>query len=212
MNLAEIYSELERVYSAINKKYYDDKLPLAIITIQSKKVVSGDAYGWASKNRWIDINGKRYYELNITAEYLNLDKYDIISTLAHEMVHIYCWENDIKDTSRGNRYHNKRFKAEAEKRDLIINKVDGIGYSETALSDEFIEFIDTLNVSDVFNINRQLSDLAASEGEEPKKPRKPRPYYQCPSCGAVVRGKADISIMCAECEELFEYIIPGETD
>ena len=85
MNLAEIYSELERVYSAINKKYYDDKLPLAIITIQSKKVVSGDAYGWASKNRWIDINGKRYYELNITAEYLNLDKYDIISTLAHEM-------------------------------------------------------------------------------------------------------------------------------
>ena len=32
----------------------------------------------------------------------------------HEMVHYYCQINNIQDTSRGNTYHNKRFKEEAE--------------------------------------------------------------------------------------------------
>ena len=43
----------------------------------------------------------------------------------------YCQLNGIQDTSRGNTYHNKRFKEEAEKRGLLIDYDPKIGHSIT---------------------------------------------------------------------------------
>lgn len=50
-----------------------------------------------------------YYELNLGAEYLDRPIENVLATLMHEMVHIYCMENKIKDTSNAGRYHNIRF-------------------------------------------------------------------------------------------------------
>lgn len=204
MSLHDIHTELERIYNAINKDFYDGKLPNAIITTHSKRASIGDSYGWAAKDKWVDIDGEKYYELNISAEYLQRDIYDLVGTLSHEMVHIYCWENDIKDTSNQNRYHNKRFKSEAESRGLIIEKAPTIGFSVTSVSDQYKEYIDSLGVKDVFNISRYDSEMAADEDEKPKK-RKKRPVYECPECGTIVRGKPGLTILCGECECAFEY-------
>lgn len=57
------------------------------------------------------------------------------------MIHLYCMVNGIKDTSNGGRYHNKRFKVEAEQRDLKIGYAKHIGYSVTSPADGFIELI-----------------------------------------------------------------------
>lgn len=203
--LAPIYGELARVYDCLNKDFYEGKLPSAIITLQSQSAGGGHVYGWASKDRWIDIDGNKYYELNISAEYLTRDIYNLISTLNHEMVHIYCWENDIKDTSNNYRYHNKRFKTEAEKRGLVIEKAPTVGFSVTSPSDTFIEYIDKLDIGDVFKVSRfDPSTAADSESDKPKK-RKKRPFYECPECGTTLRGKPGLKILCGECECAFEY-------
>ena len=59
----------------------------------------------------------------------------------HEMVHYYCHTQGIKDTSRGNTYHNKRFKEEAEKRGLMISSAPHIGYSVTQPAPELEKLV-----------------------------------------------------------------------
>lgn len=120
--------ELNKAFNKLNKDYYDGKLPEVVITIQSGK--NGKYYGWFWKNRWKNANQnanvETYHEINIGAEHLSRPIDNIISTLQHEMVHLYCEENEIKDTSNKNVYHNKRFKQEAEKRGLIIEQAKTI--------------------------------------------------------------------------------------
>ena len=115
------YSEhnefLERAYRILNKVYFEDKLPEAVITIQS----SQRAYGHITVGKVWQDNWDSYHEINISAEYLNRPVENIIATLLHECCHLYAMENNIKDTSNNYRYHNKRFKEIAEKRDLKIS-------------------------------------------------------------------------------------------
>lgn len=201
MSLKEIHEELNRIYKGINDFYYDGKLPECVITIQSNKVIKNDAYGWIITKGWIDKELEEYYELNIAAEYLDYDIYSIAATMNHEMVHIYCLENDIHEVSKNRRYHNKVFKEKAEARGLKIDKAPSIGFSVTSTTPEFCEFIDSLNIKPVFDLRR-----VTFETEKKKKPRKQMPKYTCPSCGAVVRGKEGLRIICSDCDCEFKYV------
>lgn len=89
------------------------------ITIQS----TVGAYGHVTTSKiWKTESGKASYELNIGADYLNRPIENIVSTLIHEGCHLYAIQNSINDTSNRGIYHNKRFKALAEDRWLIIEK------------------------------------------------------------------------------------------
>lgn len=81
-------------------------------------------------------------EINIGAESLKRPVAEVIATLLHEMVHNYCHVNGIKDTSRSGTYHNKRFKEECEKRDLIITKANVIGFSITRPTEEIFQLVE----------------------------------------------------------------------
>ena len=118
-------TELKNIYDNLNRDYYEDKLPEVVITIQSSP--KGKAYGWYAKDRWgVETDKEKAFdEINISAEYLSRPIENIISTMQHEMVHLYCAMNDIKDTSNNNVYHNKKFKEEAEQRGLSIEKAPG---------------------------------------------------------------------------------------
>lgn len=126
--------KLETAYDIFNDRYFDGALPKVIITIQSSR----GAYGHCTTYKaWASGNEMRY-ELNLGAEYLNRPIENVLATLMHEMVHIYCMENGLKDTRNMGRYHNKIFKTEAEKRGLIISKAERIGWSKTQPSEQFI--------------------------------------------------------------------------
>ena len=126
---------LETAFDVFNKVYFENSLPKAVITIQS----SPKSFGYITVHKvWKDSEDS-YHEINIGAEYLSRPIENVLATLMHEMVHLYCLVNGIRDTSNGGRYHNKRFKAEAEKRDLKIEYAQYIGYSVTSPTDRFIE-------------------------------------------------------------------------
>ena len=85
--------KLENAYAVFNQEYFDNGLPVAMITIQSSR----GAYGHCTTQKvWASGEG-RYYELNLGAEYLSRPIEHVLATLMHEMVHIYCMENGIKD-------------------------------------------------------------------------------------------------------------------
>lgn len=54
-----------------------------------------------------DDSGLKLKEINLGAESLHRPAPNIIATLMHEMIHYWCHSQGIKDTSRGNTYHNK---------------------------------------------------------------------------------------------------------
>jgi tRNA(Ile2) C34 agmatinyltransferase TiaS len=193
--------ELQNIYKNLNRDYYENKLPEVVITIQSSP--KGKAYGWYAKDRWgVETNKESAFdEINISAEYLSRPVENIISTLQHECVHLYCAMNDIKDTSNNNVYHNKKFKEEAEQRGLSIEKAQTIGYSVTTPTEEFVEYIKGLNVDeDAFKFFRKMP----LGKEKVKKTTKKTTKYTCSCCGANVRGEPDLEIECKKCGVLME--------
>lgn len=85
--------------------------------------------------------GTRWHELNIGAGTLDRDIADVVSTLLHEATHLYNLQEGVQDTSRGGRYHNKRFREAAEARDLKISYDPKIGWSITEPTEALIDFI-----------------------------------------------------------------------
>lgn len=188
---------LYKIYDELNKKYYNSSLPDVVITIQDSK---GKYYGWFANERWKavkeDADPSAVHEINISPEHLTRPIQDICATLNHEMVHLYCFLNDIKDTTSNGKYHNKKFKKEAEERGLIITKANGIGWSVTEPTENFIGFVNSLDLADAFPYFRitppKMSNAAASSSQ-----RK----YVCPCCGMKLRGKTGLSVKCGDCNE-----------
>lgn len=213
--------ELYRIFNALNAEYYNNELPTVFITLKQGKTKNKQVYGtftpksWAEK-KGIDFNeetgnevvvsgDERYNEIAMSAEYFTRPVANWCATLQHEMIHLYCSVNDIEDTSNNGHYHNRRFKAEAEKRGLIIEKADTIGWSVTTPSTNFIDFINSLKIDeDVFKYFR---DTALDVTKVAPKKR-----FVCPICGVQVQGKKKLNIVCGECNKRMDYWDLTESD
>lgn len=202
---------LETAFNTLNKIYFNNELPEVAITIQS----NAKSYGYITINKvWKDTEYD-YHEINISAEHLNRNIENVMATLLHEMVHLYCMVNDIKDTSNGGRYHNKNFKHEAEKRDLIIEYAPVIGHSITTPSVKFIEGIKAnglyTNISHCRTTGissttpptggSDSGDDGDSETGKGKKKSSTRKYV-CNGCGISVRATKAVNIICGDCMDL----------
>ena len=98
--------QLEKMFRELNKHYFAGKLPEPIISL--KKTPS--AYGHITCSKVWQAGGENKYEINISSATLDRPIEETASTLLHEMVHEYCMETSIKDTSNNGVYHNRRFK------------------------------------------------------------------------------------------------------
>ena len=134
----------------------------------------------------------------MSAEYFTRPTANWVATLIHEMTHLYCHINEIEDTSNGNRYHNRRFKTEAEKRGLIIEKEDVIGWSVTSPSADLIEFVKTLEIDeDKFKYFRDTKFEMSKT--------TPKKRYVCPLCGIQVQAKKESNVICGDCMKRMDY-------
>lgn len=125
------------------------------------------------------------------------------------MTHLYNIQIGVKDCSRNNTYHNKRFKQEAEKRGLIISFDKKIGWSITKLNEETKRFIDTnidFKLVPLTRGKRQNFTIGDDEDVEEKEKKSSRKYV-CPKCDISVRATKEVRIMCMDCnEEMIEEI------
>ena len=203
---------LENAFNILNKVYYNNELPPIVITLQSSPRTNGHftlGKVWRAEE-------SHFNEINISVEHLDRQIEDIISTLQHEMVHYYCQLHGIADVSQNGRYHNKRFKAEAEKRGLIISYEKYIGYSRTAPSEAFIEVLKNNGIEKPLDINRDgvfigfggMNGIGGTNGisgiePKPTKPKCSTRKYQCPCCKNSFRATKDINVLCMDCNEQF---------
>ncbi len=206
--LSEHNQFLENAFRILNQVYFNDELPETVITIQS----SQRTYGHITVQKiWRD-SWDSYHEINISAEYLNRPIENIIATLVHEMTHLYCMENNIKDTSNGGRYHNKNFKKIAEEHGLKISYGQYIGWSVTEPTENLMEVIKEYHLDTQFEYVRMGAyvqtggkggtdgglDGTGGTGNPPKKKTSTRKYI-CPNCKNSVRATKDVNILCMDC-------------
>ena len=198
-HLTGIQGELERLFDIFNDKYYAGMLRKPVIIVQSNRRRT-KTMGWCTYSKvWTNYrDGEFYFEIAISAEYLDRPVMEICSTLLHEMVHLHCTENGINDTSRDGRYHNKRFKEIAESHGLIISYDHTIGWSPSKLNDEAQVFVDAVVKKEVFVLARERRN----EGNtKPKRGTSIR--YICPLCGSIVRATSKVNIVCGDCSVSF---------
>ena len=190
--------ELYRVFDILNKEYFSGKLLYPMITIQKTKR-SGNL-GWFTLDKvWKDKKSEdKRYEINICAEYLSRDLYELMDTLQHEMVHYANKISEIKDCN--GQVHNKKFKTLAESVGLLVEKSKKYGYGHTTCSDKFKEFIDNIITPNIecFNYFRNVP-LKETVSKE-----KTQFTYICPKCDEKVKAKIDKNIICGECQCNFE--------
>lgn len=202
--MSRAVSQLEHIYNNLNTDFFEGALPVPIITVQSKP----GTYGHCSVAKVWKRSEEHTYELNIAAEVLNYPIEETLDTMLHEMVHLYCRENGIKEVSRGGRYHNGKFKEEAEKRGLECFQCGSAGWN-TRPTDRLVEYALNKGWNEI-RIGRNNLPPAmrtgaggAAQGEAPgteggKRPSSTRKLV-CPKCGQSVRATKAVHIICGVC-------------
>ena len=196
---------LEKMFRVLNDHYFEGQLEEPVITIQS----TPRAYGHVTVAKaWHKANGEVRHELNIGAGTLDRPIENVVSTLLHEMVHLYNLQNGVQDCSRGGTYHNKKFRDAAVARDLNISYDARIGWSITEPTEALLDFIILQGWSDI-RMGRDEGYAArgtgGKAGGQSGTPITPKPSstrkYQCPCCGNSVRATKTVNIICGDCFE-----------
>lgn len=195
---------LNKVFDMLNTEFFENALSRPTITIQS----TPRAYGHFSlrEDTWLSKLGATH-ELNLGAGTLARPIENVAATLLHEMVHLYCYENGVKDTSRGFTYHNKRFKAAAESHGLIVDHHDKYGWSITHPSDALLDFVLETGLTDILIFRNEYNGISISgtgthsSSGTPILPKKSSSRkYICPCCRNSVRATKVVNIACLDCQ------------
>lgn len=208
-NYQRVSNYLVKIFKGINEEYFDNKLEIPTITIQS----SVGAYGHVSVQKIWHTNEFATHELNLSADYLNRPIDETVATLIHEACHLYALQNGIKDTSNRGVYHNKRFKDIAENiGHLHIEKHNKYGWTVTYPTEDTLDFIIHYGFEDIqlvrgsqYTFTSGGGAMAGNGGVKPPKTRKPSSTrkYICPCCGNSFRATKQLNVICMDCNEQF---------
>lgn len=213
MTVTNEIKKLENAFDRINEHFFEGKLHRPVIHFYPDR--SRKAMGWMTVNKVWQDGETTEREINISANYADSNEM-VYTTLMHEMVHLYCIENNIQDCSNNNYYHNRNFKKYGEKLGFVFDtKPSMYGWIEKTISEETRNFIATLepiivkyNTPKTLATKEQIEAEGNEEGNEEDPPKRKGSYkHVCPVCGAIARTtKNTVHLMCADCMVKMEVV------
>jgi hypothetical protein len=122
--------------------------------------------------RWLadgDIRG----EVLLAGEALHYPVEDVFEVLLHEAAHGINAARGLKDTSRGGRYHNVRFKNTAVEVGLDVQQIDPYGFAQTSIRpDTAARYAGEIaHLAGVMRIARRIPATALTESKTEGKER-----------------------------------------
>ena len=173
----------------LTKNFFDAELETPLFRFESNCNKDGAFISDAVINQ-----GKVYsHEIVIPVKILNEDIEKIAVCLLHNMIHYYAFINDFKVCSRGDSYHNKKFKSIADFCGLTC-KYDRLTGWITSSNSKFSKLCKSYGFSKTWS-NRYTADK--------KKPGNNSKRYVCPCCKTIIRATHYVNVICAECNEKF---------
>lgn len=193
--MAELQAALQAAFNAINRDFYGNELEKVIITVKEGRK-EGTLGTFCTAKEWVQ-NGKERHEINISANYIGQRTVEqTITTLMHEMSHLYNFQNGIKDTSRSGIYHNKKFKQTAEAHGLEVQFADQIGWSLTMPTPQTKKWIAENIPIKSFGVYKQVTDKASGGKSSTKQSMAKK---VCPRCGNIARVTSEYKLICGDC-------------
>lgn len=215
VKMSRAICQLEKMFNTINTEKFNGELPLPIITIQSKP----GTWGSCSRGKIWKRKGEETYELNLAAESVSSKIEEILDTMIHEMIHLYCRTKNLKEVSRSGYYHNKLFKDLAEKHGLICEHMDKYGWNTVGDNNDYLteyalnhDWNEILIFRDSYTpiqfstgteiISTVTGELSPVHSHNTSSTRK----YQCPKCKNSCRATKNINIGCLDCGIRMEIV------
>lgn len=190
---------------------------VTVVLGASGKMRKGQKHGHFAPKSWESRDGEdldvieanRMGEVLLAGESLQRGGRATLGTIIHELAHAYCDANDIKDTSNGHRYHNKKFKEVAEDFGLSIERADVIGWSVTDVPDELAEFYaDEITALDEAITQYRVTNL---EVVTPTKQKKYKMVCEeCQDAVQVTKGwieRNEFKVFCQEHGTPFQFFV-----
>jgi hypothetical protein len=140
--LSDLTLALEAAWRTIRGNHPDVPPVLLVVAPAERSRKGGIKLGHFATRIWENESGERIHEVLLVAEQLRRPANEVFTTLLHESIHGLADARGVKDTSRQNRYHNKRFVALAQEvgMEYVHEKPHPtIGFSAVTLKDETVD-------------------------------------------------------------------------
>jgi predicted SprT family Zn-dependent metalloprotease len=198
------YTSLDAAYDHFNRTLFDGQLPPCLITMQRHKA----AYGYFSGNRFASLENPEEITDEIAlnpATFATRTPTKILSTLVHEMVHL--WQHHQGKPSRSS-YHNKQWAARMREVGLIPTDTGLAGGKETGQKmTHLIEEGGRFEKACAAFLEQQgpilYHDRARDEQARRQKTAS-KTKYSCDTCGQNAWAKPDAHLICGDCMEPME--------
>lgn len=191
-----------------------DGIPeVTVVLGASGKMRKGQKHGHFAPRSWRNREDPEaeeaihHGELLLAGESLQRGGRATLGTIIHELAHAYADANEIKDTSNGHRYHNKRFKEIAEDFGLSIERADVIGWSVTDVPDALAEeYADEIAALDEAITQYRVTNVEVTITQKQKKF-----MMTCPDCNDAVQvtkgwiERNEFRVYCQEHGVPFEF-------
>lgn len=196
----ETYTEFQTAYDFFNTELFGNQLPDCLITYQRKAKTKG----YFADGRFENIeNGQVIDEIAINPDYFsgeNISPKTILSTLVHEMCHL--WQKYHGKPGRS-RYHNREWAEmmlviglHPTNDGTLTGEMTGDTVSHLIIKDEKFD-----QVCDKLLEKVKIAWVDRWTGGDPLPGKqKNKTKYVCPVCQLNVWGKPEIYVICGTCK------------
>jgi predicted SprT family Zn-dependent metalloprotease len=193
----EQYDAFQKAYDFLNKGLFGSSLPPVLVTLQRH----AKAYGYFSAERFIG-RGKEEatHELALNPDHFGRTDEEILSTLAHEMAHV--WQ-ETHGTPPRKSYHDREWAAKMIEIGLQPSSTGEPGGKMTG--QKVSHYIITGGAFALAVARLKETGFAirwqsrGAEDQERQKKAASKTKYTCPSCDLNAWGKPGIALICGEC-------------
>lgn len=214
----------QQAFDYFNQELFSDRLPQVILNFSrsgSSTIAFYTPKRWQQDEKQVDQ--KALDEISLNPKYLGMSMEEIMSSLVHEMVHL--WQFAFGNPSRRS-YHNKEWAMKMN--EIGLSPDDGTG-KETGqnvshkIGEEGLFQKAFQNMPESYSLPWRVfiegdgdrgGEAEAKEGKSDKQDEEQKPKsksgkrlkYTCPSCETNIWGKEGLRIGCIDCEEVFQVV------
>jgi hypothetical protein len=201
------YTEWQAAYDFFNKELFSGQLPECVIILDSKQKRT---LGYFTPNRYENEEEGLRDELAMNpARFRNRSLIEVLSTLVHEMCHV--WQQHFGDKKSLRTYHNREWGAKMESLGLMPSNTGLPGGKKTGqqMTHYIIKGGPFENackrlLANKFKISWAEAGAVTNGGISPKKKGNSKCKYTCEFCGTAVWGKPNLRLICGLCQTAFQ--------
>lgn len=206
------YDLLDAAYLFFNKQLFNSELPECMIVLHRKK----SSRGYFHAERYVDRESvrtakkkaqiKSYDELALNPDTFDRTDTSILSTLVHEMCHVWQYRCTEKGKEKKTSYHDKIWAKKMEEVGLMPSTTGAPGGKKTGqkVTHYVIEGAAFEKHCKKFLVNRSIKLSSFQLPSTSSESKKNKIAYICPSCEVKAWGKPKLNIVCGDCGEQLE--------